>query len=202
MLLISYAGVLLFRQADGLTSLFAAGFVLCALRPYLIESTGFLLTFLSTLGILLLAGPLSSLFAGLLPWRGRLWRGICSMTAVTVAATLATAPVLLLSFGELSTLALPANLLTYFPIMALMLCSMASLLLPLPPLLWAVEGLEQLSYALLEWLCSFRGGILYADSAALLVAYAGIARHCRRLLCDPPRPKGRITALRCCVPLF
>lgn len=175
MLLISYAGVLLFRQADGLTSLFAAGFVLCALRPYLIESTGFLLTFLSTLGILLLAGPLSSLFAGLLPWRGRLWRGICSMTAVTVAATLATAPVLLLSFGELSTLALPANLLTYFPIMALMLCSMASLLLPLPPLLWAVEGLEQLSYALLEWLCSFRGGILYADSAALLVAYAGIA---------------------------
>ena len=175
MLLISYAGVLLFRQADGLTSLFAAGFVLCALRPYLVESTGFLLTFLSTLGILLLAGPLSDLFAGLLPWRGRLWRGICSMTAVTVAATLATAPVLLLSFGELSTLALPANLLTYFPIMALMLCSMAALLLPLPPLLWAVEGLEQLSYALLEWLCSFRGGILYADSAALLITYAGIA---------------------------
>ena len=98
-----------------MTSLFAAGFVLCALRPYLVESTGFLLTFLSTLGILLLAGPLSDLFAGLLPWRGRLWRGICSMTAVTVAATLATAPVLLLSFGELSTLALPANLLTYSP---------------------------------------------------------------------------------------
>ena len=62
-----------------------------------------------------------------------------------------------------------------FPIMALMLCSMAALLLPLPPLLWAVEGLEQLSYALLEWLCSFRGGILYADSAALLITYAGIA---------------------------
>lgn len=175
MLMLSYGGMLLFRQADGYTSLFVAGFLLCFTRPYVVESTGFLLTFVSVLGILLLTKPLTELFSSLLPLPdSRVWLGVCSLISVTLAASISTAPVLLATFGEFSTLAVPANLLTYFPMMALMLLGILSLLLPVPLITAVMELLEHFNFSALEWLCAFRGGMVYADSVAVLVTYVGI----------------------------
>lgn len=77
-----------------------------ALDPRAAGDAGWRLSFAAVLGILALAPRLrDDLVAARLP------RPLAEVTAMTVAATLATAPVLAATFGETSAAALPANVL-------------------------------------------------------------------------------------------
>ncbi|MBQ6000556.1 MAG: ComEC/Rec2 family competence protein [Clostridia bacterium] len=174
MLLMSCLATLLFRQADGLTSLAVAGFLICFGHPYLVESTGFLLGFFSVFGILLLAQPLTELFASLLHAKSRLLYGICAMSALTISALFATMPVLMGAFGELTVLALPANLLTYYPIMLLMALGVLDLVFPLPPVAAMLGTLEQFCMGILTWLSNFQSGTLYADAIGVWIVYLSL----------------------------
>jgi len=105
-LLATFAG----RRASRLYGLAIAAIVTLAIDPRIGADVGWQLSFAAVLGILAIARPLRRTIAGRVgvgPLRGALAEG----AAVTVAATLATAPLIAFHFGELSTVSLIANLL-------------------------------------------------------------------------------------------
>lgn len=98
------------RRSSRLYALVVAAAVTLAVDPGIAADVGWQLSFAAVLGILLLASPLREALAARLgsgPWRRALAEGV----AVTVAATLATAPLIAFHFETLSTTTLAANLL-------------------------------------------------------------------------------------------
>lgn len=105
-LLATFAG----RRASRLYALAIAVVVTLAIDPRIGADVGWQLSFAAVLGILVIAGPLRKEMARRLG-SGGLRSALAEGVAVTVAATLATAPLIAFHFGELSTVSLFANLL-------------------------------------------------------------------------------------------
>ncbi|HXR31900.1 MAG TPA: ComEC/Rec2 family competence protein [Solirubrobacterales bacterium] len=98
------------RRSSSLYALALAAIVTLAIDPRLGGEVGWQLSFAATLGIVGLAGPLRraiGTWVGSRGWRGALVDG----AAMTIAATLATAPLAAFHFEALSTTTLLANLL-------------------------------------------------------------------------------------------
>lgn len=175
------------READSLTSLGAALLALLLWNPYAIFSLSLQLSFLSTFGILCFSEPLESFLFGWLYHRlpGRflpkLARLFGASFACSCCAVVCTMPVLITSFGYLTVLSIPANLLTCFVVsltfeLGLILCLVPALGFVLTPVL-TLCARYILSCA--DWLSQFHWGILYWEepagklavlTAALLVA--------------------------------
>ena len=103
------------RQAYSLNSLFIALAVLLITNPYAIASLGLQLSFLSTLGLILLSGKMQhKLLQVSETWPRplhRVFSVLAGALSCTICATLFTTPVLLSSFGYVSVLSLVSNLL-------------------------------------------------------------------------------------------
>ena len=98
------------RRSSRLYALAVAAAVALAIDPRVAGDVGWQLSFAAVLGILALASPLRRAIAGRIGGRG--WRGtLAEGAALTVAATLATAPLIAFHFEALSTTTLLANLL-------------------------------------------------------------------------------------------
>ncbi len=98
------------RRSSRLYALVVAALMTLAIDPGIAADVGWQLSFAAVLGILALAGPLRGALAARIGTRG--WRGtLAEGAAVTVAATLATAPLIAFHFEALSTMTLVANLL-------------------------------------------------------------------------------------------
>jgi competence protein ComEC len=97
-LLAGYLG----RPTSGLRALTLAATVLLAIDPFLLHSVGFLLSCGASLGIALLARPISCRL------RGPAW--VREVLGVTAAAQLGVAPILIPVFGSMPLVSLPANL--------------------------------------------------------------------------------------------
>ncbi|MGZ8665732.1 MAG: ComEC/Rec2 family competence protein [Solirubrobacterales bacterium] len=98
------------RPASRAYALLLAVAVTLALNPLASGDAGWQLSFAAVAGIFLLAAPLRARLAALLGpggWR----RAVCEGAAVTIAATIATAPLMANHFGTLSVASLAANLL-------------------------------------------------------------------------------------------
>jgi competence protein ComEC len=107
---LSVVSTLAGRRASRLYALGFAAVVMLAAEPGVAADVGWQLSFAAVLGILLLAGPLREAIAariGARSWR----RPFAEGAALTIAATLATAPLIVFHFEELSTTTLFANLL-------------------------------------------------------------------------------------------
>jgi competence protein ComEC len=105
-LLATFAG----RRASRLYTLAIAAIVTLAIDPRIGADIGWQLSFAAVLGILAIARPLRSAIASRLG-SGGLRAPLAEGASVTVAASLATAPLIVFHFGELSTVSLVANLL-------------------------------------------------------------------------------------------
>lgn len=124
MCLIYLFGILVSRTADSLNSLGAAALLLCTENPYAAADLGLLLSFSATLGMILCAAPLSTrlrLLYGRVPHGRALLDGINSAVCTTVAATLFTLPILILSFGTVSLISPLSNVLQILPSTLLMI---------------------------------------------------------------------------------
>jgi competence protein ComEC len=101
---------LLGRRSSRFYALAVAAIVTLTIQPGLAADVGWQLSFAALLGILLLAAPLR---AAILEWLGAgSWRrALADGAAMTIAATLATAPLIAFHFGSVSTTTLAANLL-------------------------------------------------------------------------------------------
>ncbi len=94
------------RPASRWYALGLAAVATLALNPYAAADAGWQLSFAAVAGLLVLGTPLRQALE-----RRRLPRPLAEAGALTVAATLATAPLLALHFERLSLVSLPANLL-------------------------------------------------------------------------------------------
>lgn len=147
------------RPASRLYGLLLALLVTLAVDPGVAGDIGWQLSFAAVVGIFLLAGPLrTAIVARLGPgaWR----RALAEGAAVTLAATLATAPLIAFHFETLSTTTLAANLLAMPAVAPAMWLGMAS------------AGLSQLPGAPVE--------VLNWVDALLLGYIAQVAAWCGR----------------------
>jgi competence protein ComEC len=99
------------RRSSRLYALAVAAIATLAIDPGIGSDVGWQLSFAAVLGILALASPLRAWIAARAGAHGPLGRALAEGAALTIAATLATAPLIAFHFGELSTTALVANLL-------------------------------------------------------------------------------------------
>jgi competence protein ComEC len=98
------------RRASRFYALAFAAAVLLVLEPGIAADIGWQLSFAAVLGILLLAAPLRARIAARVGTRG--WRrAVAEGAAMTISATLATAPLIAFHFEAISTTTLFANLL-------------------------------------------------------------------------------------------
>jgi competence protein ComEC len=195
------------RRTSRLYALGLAAVATLAIDPSVAGNVGWQLSFAAVLGILLLASPIREwllvhlgrgvplgrlLFghgaprasdrgrpAGVGPWRGALAEGI----AVTVAATLATAPLIAYVFEEISMTSLVANVLALPAVAPAMWLGMVSAALaqipgtPLAPL----NGLDALLLAYIAQVAAWCGRPTWAvlhvhiGLAAMLATYAAMA---------------------------
>jgi competence protein ComEC len=94
------------RSAAG-NAILAAGALMLALNPLLLRTDlGFLLSFAATLGLIYVA----PIIEPLVRWLPKFF-GFREHAANTISATVSTLPIVLVAFGRLSFVALPANLL-------------------------------------------------------------------------------------------
>src|SRR6201996_1465486 len=185
------------RRTSRLYALALAAVVTLAIDPGVASNVGWQLSFAAVLGILLLASPIREWLLtrlGQSPWRRALAEGI----AVTVAATLATAPLIAFVFEEISLTSLLANVLVLPAVAPAMWLGMVSAALaqipgiPLAPL----NGLDALLLAYIAQVAAWCGrpswavlhvhlGLLamlatYAAMSCSVVA-AGVLTRARRL---------------------
>lgn len=98
------------RRASRLYALVIAAIVLLAVEPKVAADVGWQLSFAAVLGILSFAAPLRAALEDRFGKRG--WRRpLIEGAAMTIAATIATAPLIAFHFEAVSTLTLVANLL-------------------------------------------------------------------------------------------
>jgi competence protein ComEC len=111
---LALGGALLRREGDALNGLALAALALLAGEPAAALDPSFQLSFAAVAGLALWAGPLRRRLpvppAQARSWRARLLEPLLQGAAATLAASLATAPVLAFHFRQLPLLGLPANL--------------------------------------------------------------------------------------------
>ena len=192
------------RPASRWYALGLAAAVTLVLNPRAAGEPGWQLSFAAVAGLLLLAPPLRALLA-----RRGLPEPVADATAITVAATVATAPLLAFHFEQVSLASLPANLLAapvVAPVMWLgMLGMTAAQVAPAMALPFTVACAPLLGY--LEWVAHVAAGaplaalpVRLGGPLALALAYAalggavaGLARlaSARGWDVPGPRPHGR-----------
>jgi ComEC/Rec2-related protein len=170
------------RRTSRLYALGLAAVVTLAIDPSVASNVGWQLSFAAVLGILLLTSPIREWLLtrlGHSPWRRALAEGI----AVTVAATLATAPLIAYVFEEISLTSLLANVLALPAVAPAMWLGMVSAALaqipgvPLAPL----NGLDALLLAYIAQVAAWCGRPTWAvldvhiGVVAMLATYAAMA---------------------------
>jgi competence protein ComEC len=111
------------RPGHGLTSIAFAGALLTLWQPLAIDDVAFQLSFASTLGLILVSAPLTerlqTLLARALPTPTASFLG--ENLGITAASTLAVLPIIGITFGRVSLVALPANVFAVpaFPVILL-----------------------------------------------------------------------------------
>ena len=170
------------RRASRLYALGLAAVLTLAIDPSVASNVGWQLSFAAVLGILLLASPIRE---WLLARFGRgLWRRVLAEgIGVTVAATLATAPLIAHVFEEVSITSLVANVLALPAVAPAMWLGMVSAALaqipglPLAPL----NGLDALLLAYIAQVAAWCGrpswAVLHVHIGvwAMLASYAGMS---------------------------
>lgn len=160
---IAFVAAYLGRQYYGFLALCLTAYIMLLFDPNYLIDVGFQLSFLATLGILYVA-PL-----GLVPTkekgdrRSKWYQGALDDVAVTVAAQIATLPIMLSSFGQYGLLSIPVNAIVLWTIPPLMvLGSFAAILgfvLPILSVPFLYLSLPLLMY--FEQIVSFAGKLNY-----------------------------------------
>ncbi len=170
------------RRASRFYALAVAAIVTLTVDPGIGADVGWQLSFAALVGILLVAGPLRAAIGRRIGdggWR----RALAEGAAMTVAATVATAPLIAFHFGEVSTTTLVANLLAMpavAPAMWLGMLAAAAAQVPGFP----VEALNAVNAPLLAYIAqiaewcgrpSWASAEVRLSSGGLGASYAAIA---------------------------
>jgi competence protein ComEC len=137
--LLYFVATLYGRRADALTSLLLAGALMSLWDPFVLWDVGFQLSFLATLGLIVLVPTLDRLLV-------RLPRFLAESLSVTLAAQLLTMPLIAVYFSQVSLVAPLANFLVLPALPTVMLLGALTALagLAFPPLGVAIGWLTWL----------------------------------------------------------
>ncbi len=138
MLIVFYLGKFFFAKADSLNSLGIATLLLTVVNPFAAGDLGLLLSVSSTLGIILFEEYFEKLikrFGERLKGKTAIVNKLAGSVAVTLSATLATMPVIMLSFGRISLISIVSNILLVSPTMLMMIFILLASVLNLIPML-------------------------------------------------------------------
>lgn len=154
--------------SDSLTSLSVACFVLCLYNPLIVRDVGFLLSVLATAGIITMKIPIEHFLFPLKlkapPWVNGLYRTFTGIFACSLAATLFTFPILIITFGSISVIGPLANLVLILPLQIFFMMGILMLLLGWIPLIGISLGwLCDLLYIPIEWIANAMGKLRYAE---------------------------------------
>lgn len=131
MAIFAFSAGVIGRQNTSLLALFFAGFIMVMFDPKIIEDIGFQLSFVATLGIILLDPIFKKIGSNLLFEDAR----------ATISAQIATVPILLFFFGTYSPISIVANFLVLWTIPPLMILGAFGAVLSLASPLIAVPFL-------------------------------------------------------------
>ncbi len=110
MYIIMLLGVFLYRAPDALNSLSISFVLMLICNPFLLTNVGFLLSILSTAGIIII-NPLLLKLIKTEKWKAKTLRVIAELATVTISAQIATLPICLCYFGWISPWAILVNIL-------------------------------------------------------------------------------------------
>lgn len=114
---------IVYKESDSLNSLGAAAFIMMFYNPYIIDSAGFVLSVLSTLGIILYGGSLTAFLRKALP------KTMAEVCAVTVSAQITVIPASMYYFHYISPYAIISNMIVFMFSTALVVSGMFFILL-------------------------------------------------------------------------
>ena len=112
MVILMLVGRLFYRKVDSVNSLCCAGFFIVLCDIYAIMDVGLLMSFLSTLGILICATPLQKWVCRKLGLVSRMSEITVGTLSVTLSANLFLLPVYFFTFGSMSLVSPVVNLIT------------------------------------------------------------------------------------------
>lgn len=166
------------RRTSGITSILAAAAVMAALDPRIVRDVSFQLSFAATAGIVYFAAPLRQWLISAAAWLLRrdevprpLGLFVADPASVTLAAVVATAPLMALHFGRLSLVALPANMLIVPAFTAVLGASLLAAVGGLLPGMHVLAGAP--AYALLSyWLAVARWFAELPAASATIAGYS------------------------------
>lgn len=118
--IIAFSAGLLGRQYYGLVALFLTGAIMVFISPLYLVDVGFQLSFLSTLGLLVIPSYLGG-FVSKLKKRLRFFYFIKEDLSLTISAQIATLPILFYYFGSYSVFSVFVNLLVLWVIPPIMI---------------------------------------------------------------------------------
>lgn len=116
MSLVLLSSFIFYRQPDHLSSLSFAGLILTCINPAYLLEIGFKLSFGAVFGIMLFATPLTRILTKI-----KLPNFLASTFAVTIAAEIATFPIIAKYFGYIAPISLISNL-VILPIFSALFC--------------------------------------------------------------------------------
>ena len=170
------------RPASRVYALLLAAAVTLALNPRVTADVGWQLSFAAVVGIFLWAAPIRDLLLARLG-AGKLQRGLADGMAMTVAATLATAPLMAHHFDAFSITSLAANVLALPAVAPAMWLGMIVAVLgqlpvaPVEPLNWINSLLLAYIGQVASWMGSPRWaliGLPMSSWTSVITAYAAL----------------------------
>lgn len=179
MIIITLAGRIIKHKSDPINSLFIAATIILLMNPYAVMSISLQMSFLATLGILILADPVTKPIVKL---KGKirytfLYRIISSVyttVMISVIASLFTMPVSALNFGYISVAAPLTNLLCMFPSEILILLSgIYTIVLKLSfiakPVALICTYLTKFILLVTDWIASMKHSVMDTTSGAMQI---------------------------------
>lgn len=111
MVVLMLLGMMISRQSDSLNSLGISAFVILLFNPYSAGDVGLLLSFGSTMGIILFSRPIRNFLVEKLKFHKRILIHILDLIAITLSACTFSTPILILFFKRISLVQILSNLL-------------------------------------------------------------------------------------------
>lgn len=168
MLVLFSIGMAMNWFADSLTSLSLAIFIIILLNPFSVRDVGFLLSISATAGIVTLQSPIENfLFPKKLGNDYRIigiYRKFTGIISCSLAATIATLPIIIVVFGWMSLIAPLANLLLILPFETFFVLGILMIVLSWIPFVGNIIGMCcDLLYWLISRIAIFLGKFEFAS---------------------------------------
>ena len=138
MLIMFYLGKFFYAKSDSINSLGLATFILTIFNPFAAGDLGLLMSVSATLGIILFEGYFEEKIKNIakkLKLPTKIIDKLAGMIAVTLCSTIATLPIIMLNFGQISLISIVSNILIVFPTMIMMILILIASVFYLVPFL-------------------------------------------------------------------